>query len=104
MPRLDQGLHEFKEESQNDLGYNYYRQPQKRKYSRDEPQDVAAYASEMLDNPKYKIGDWVLHDTFGKGQILGVENSNAGTKLSIFFGTKGLKKIVAEYANLQVLD
>ncbi len=49
----------------------------------------------------YKIGQWMQHESFGRGQILMVEKSNLGTKLTIAFGKNRIKKLIAEYANLE---
>ncbi len=53
--------------------------------------------------PAYQPGQCVVHEAFGKGQILAVESSRHGTKLTIRFQRGGVKKIVAEYANLELL-
>ncbi|GAB4332036.1 MAG: DNA helicase PcrA [Calditrichia bacterium] len=52
------------------------------------------------ENSEYKIGQYVVHETFGKGQILGVDVSNLGTKLTIQFSDRKIRKLIAEYANL----
>jgi len=51
---------------------------------------------------KYKIGQYVHHEVFGRGQILGIDVTNLGTKLTIQFLNRNLKKIIAEYANLKM--
>jgi DNA helicase-2/ATP-dependent DNA helicase PcrA len=84
--------------------YGYRKKPGSRLQVKESPENVSAYAAAMLENSLYKIGDWVLHEEYGKGQVLGVENSSAGTKLSVFFKNKGLKKLIAEYANLKMVD
>jgi DNA helicase-2/ATP-dependent DNA helicase PcrA len=64
-----------------------------------------SFAAEMItDEGVWKIGDWVLHEQYGKGQILGMESASMGTKLSVFFKSAGMKKLIAEYANLQKID
>ncbi len=92
------------EDSYDDFGSHRRESRQQRIRFQESPGDVSAYASEMLDHPDYKIGDWVIHEEFGRGQILGVERGSAGTKLSVFFKSKGLKKLIAEYANLRVVE
>ena len=52
------------------------------------------------ENSEFKIGQYVSHETFGKGQVLGVDSSSMGTKLTIQFANRQLKKLIAEYANL----
>jgi hypothetical protein len=86
------------------LVYEYDYPNRKKTHYDDDFKDVSGYAAKMLEESEYKIGDWVQHEKFGKGQILGVEKSAAGTKLSVFFKSEGLKKLIAEYANLQLLD
>lgn len=58
----------------------------------------------VLDYSIYSVGQWVVHDDFGKGQILGIGKSGNGTKLTIMFAKNRLKKIIAEYANIQIVD
>lgn len=58
----------------------------------------------ILDYSIYSVGQWVLHDDFGKGQILGISRSGNGTKLTIMFAKNRFKKIIAEYANIQIVD
>jgi len=55
------------------------------------------------DDGEYQIGQWIQHTDFGKGQIVGIEQSRMGTKLTIVFGKNSIKKIIAEYANLEIL-
>jgi DNA helicase-2/ATP-dependent DNA helicase PcrA len=52
----------------------------------------------------FNIGQYVMHDVFGKGQILGVQRSSLGTKLTVRFGKMNIKKLIAEYANLTLCD
>ncbi|MEJ2636060.1 MAG: 3'-5' exonuclease [Calditrichia bacterium] len=52
----------------------------------------------------FKIGQYVEHDVFGRGQILNVDVSNLGTKLTIQFSNRSIKKLIAEYANLKTSD
>jgi len=83
------------------VGTATYRQ--ERRSSR--PRAAIDFAEQMLSaDSTYKIGDWVQHESFGKGQILGVEGSGSGTKLTVLFQKKQLKKLIAEYANLTILD
>lgn len=56
------------------------------------------------ENSEYKIGQYVSHEVFGRGQILGVETSSLGTKLTINFANRRIKKLIAEYANLKISD
>ncbi len=56
------------------------------------------------ENSEFKIGQSVHHQVFGDGQILGVEASSMGTKLTIQFENSSIKKLIAEYANLTLLE
>lgn len=52
----------------------------------------------------FKIGQYVNHEVFGRGQVLGVDQSTLGTKLTIQFDNLEIKKVIAEYANLTIAD
>jgi len=52
----------------------------------------------------FKIGQYVRHEVFGRGQILGVESTRLGTKLVVQFENVSIKKLIAEYANLTISD
>ncbi|MCK4894320.1 MAG: hypothetical protein KAT07_10150, partial [Calditrichia bacterium] len=52
----------------------------------------------------FKIGQYVQHEVFGRGQILGVESTRQGTKLVVQFENVSIKKLIAEYANLTISD
>lgn len=56
------------------------------------------------ENSEFKIGQSVHHQVFGDGQILSVEVSSMGTKLTIQFENSSIKKLIAEYANLTLLE
>ncbi len=82
-----------------------YRQPGRQEQRRYGRSTAASVASRMVDaGGAYRIGDWVIHEKFGKGQVLGVEGSGNGTKLTVLFAGKQLKKLIAEYANLRKAD
>jgi hypothetical protein len=52
----------------------------------------------------FKIGQYVSHDVFGRGQVLGVDVTRQGTKLTVHFENNSIKKLIAEYANLTISD
>ncbi len=58
----------------------------------------------ILEDSNYSVGQWIVHDAFGRGQILGIGKSGQGTKLTVLFPKNQIKKIIAEYANIQVID
>jgi DNA helicase-2/ATP-dependent DNA helicase PcrA len=56
------------------------------------------------ESSDFKIGQHVEHEVFGRGQILGVEQTRLGTKLVVQFENVSIKKLIAEYANLTISD
>jgi DNA helicase II / ATP-dependent DNA helicase PcrA len=51
-------------------------------------------------NSKYEIGEKVTHKKFGKGIITKIDGKNNECKLEIQFENIGMKRLVAEFANL----
>ena len=51
--------------------------------------------------PVFKPGDTVVHRAFGKGMILSTTPMGNDTLLEIAFDTKGIKKIMANFAHLK---
>jgi hypothetical protein len=49
------------------------------------------------------LGTSVLHDKFGRGVIVGREGGGEGLIVAIQFERAGVKKIMAKYANLEIL-
>lgn len=85
--------------SQNNNYGGYQRKSRQQKFKRPE----STYVPDFSGESGYNIGDWVIHEQFGKGQILGIEKSTTGTKLTVIFSGKALKKLIAEYANLELV-
>jgi DNA helicase-2/ATP-dependent DNA helicase PcrA len=52
----------------------------------------------------YAIGSRVYHETFGKGEVIGVEGQGDKMKISIKFEGEVYKKLIAQYANLTPLE
>lgn len=52
---------------------------------------------------RWKAGDAVLHNTFGKGRILSVTPMGNDCLLAIAFEQAGTKKIMANFARLKPL-
>ena len=93
-------LHDLQaEDAQGNSAYqerfNWRKKPRKETFGDSVLQD---------ENSPYKIGQFVRHDEYGKGQILGVESAKLGTKLTVLFPRKGIKKLIAEYANLVTIE
>jgi len=52
----------------------------------------------------YALGSRVYHETFGKGEVIGVEGQGDKMKISIKFDGDVLKKLIAQYANLTPIE
>jgi DNA helicase-2/ATP-dependent DNA helicase PcrA len=50
---------------------------------------------EPLSGPK--VGEWIQHPSFGKGQVLEIESSSSGRRLKIRFVQAGIKRIAASF-------
>ncbi len=84
----------------------------KKKVTKTKPQvkTFAKRPSSLFGGPKekaaageYEIGQQVKHTFFGKGAILKVEGSGPEARLTIVFAGS-TKKLVAKFANLEILD
>lgn len=49
------------------------------------------------------IGNWVIHERFGKGQVLNLEGVGADKKAEIKFDVGGIKKLLLRFAKLDVI-
>src|SRR5690606_8616233 len=56
----------------------------------------------LTDN-KLAVGNIVLHERFGKGQILNIEGVGADKKAEIKFDVGGIKKLLLRFAKLEVI-
>jgi DNA helicase-2/ATP-dependent DNA helicase PcrA len=56
----------------------------------------------LFDN-KLNIGNLVMHERFGKGEILNIEGVGGDKKAEIRFEVGGIKKLLLRFAKLQVL-
>ncbi len=70
----------------------------------------SAYNSSAFAKPKaeaaavaYKVGQRVKHKAFGEGMILSAVPMGNDTLLEVAFDTKGTKKIMANFAKLEIL-
>jgi len=52
----------------------------------------------------YAVGSHVYHETFGKGEVVGVEGQGDKMKISIKFEGEIYKKLIAQYANLTPVE
>jgi DNA helicase-2/ATP-dependent DNA helicase PcrA len=56
------------------------------------------------ESVSYAVGSQVYHETFGKGEVIGVEGQGDKMKISIKFDGEIYKKLIAQYANLTPLE
>jgi DNA helicase-2/ATP-dependent DNA helicase PcrA len=56
------------------------------------------------EGTNYTVGSRVYHETFGKGEVIGVEGQGDKMKISIKFDGEVYKKLIAQYANLTPLE
>jgi DNA helicase II / ATP-dependent DNA helicase PcrA len=56
----------------------------------------------LLDN-NLTVGNIVMHERFGKGEIIGLEGVGADKKAEIRFDVGGLKKLLLRFAKLEVI-
>ena len=54
--------------------------------------------------PQYRIGISVLHKKFGEGIILNIEPEEDDLKVEINFEKVGTKRLMAKYANLEIIE
>ena len=65
---------------------------------------VISYQPQKQNNTnKYKVGMKVSHKTFGEGLIIGERPMASDTLLEIAFDKAGTKKLMANYANLDII-
>ncbi len=56
------------------------------------------------EDTAYTVGTRVYHETFGKGEVIGVEGHGDKMKISIRFEGEVYKKLIAQYANLTPIE
>jgi DNA helicase-2/ATP-dependent DNA helicase PcrA len=60
-------------------------------------------ANANLFDSKLTVGNIVLHERFGKGEILNLEGTGADKKAEIKFDVGGIKKLLLRFAKLEVI-
>lgn len=65
--------------------------------------NVPTSGSANLANNALNVGNVVMHDRFGKGQILNLEGVGADKKAEIKFEIGGIKKLLLRFAKLDVI-
>ncbi len=61
-------------------------------------------SSANLFDTKLNVGNVVMHERFGKGEILNIEGVGGDKKAEIRFEVGGIKKLLLRFAKLQVLS
>ena len=59
-------------------------------------------AANLFDN-KLVAGNIVMHERFGKGEVLNLEGAGADKKAEIKFEVGGIKKLLLRFAKLEVI-
>lgn len=84
-----------------------------KKYGEEEPpssirrlKPVSSNASSgaAVSDSKLNVGNIVMHERFGKGQVLNIEGAGADKKAEIKFEVGGIKKLLLRFAKLDILS
>ena len=84
-----------------------------KKYGEEEPpssirrlKPVSSNASSgaPVSDSKLNVGNIVMHERFGKGQVLNIEGAGADKKAEIKFEVGGIKKLLLRFAKLDILS
>ena len=67
------------------------------------PVGNAQQVSANLFDGNLTVGNMVMHERFGKGEILGLEGAGADKKAEIKFEVGGIKKLLLRFAKLEVI-
>lgn len=54
-------------------------------------------------NTAFHVGNFVFHDTFGKGEVLSIEGTGPNSKAEIKFEHAGIKKLLLQFAKLKLI-
>lgn len=57
-----------------------------------------------VSDTKLNVGNIVMHERFGKGQVLNIEGAGADKKAEIKFEVGGIKKLLLRFARLDILS
>ncbi|HEY0091762.1 MAG TPA: hypothetical protein VGB43_04665, partial [Flavobacterium sp.] len=57
-----------------------------------------------LFDSKLTVGDVVMHERFGKGEIMNLEGAGGDKKAEIRFEVGGIKKLLLRFAKLDVIN
>jgi DNA helicase-2/ATP-dependent DNA helicase PcrA len=65
---------------------------------------ISAPAASLKKGSGVRAGATVAHPKYGKGLVLRREGDGDEAKITVSFPGHGLKKLVAKYASLKVVD
>ncbi len=68
------------------------------------PVDSGSSKPGLHDDTKLNVGNVVMHERFGKGQVLNLEGAGADKKAEIKFEVGGIKKLLLRFAKLDVIE
>ena len=63
--------------------------------------EISEYKSSNLDYIDINEGDFIIHNRFGKGEVLRTEGFGGDKKAEVKFGNSGLKKILLKFAKYE---
>ena len=66
--------------------------------------NIKARNTNNVDLSKYKVGQSIFHKKFGEGVIIGLEPENDDIKVDIDFNKVGHKRLMAKFANLEIIE
>ena len=58
----------------------------------------------LVDLARFQVGTEVFHKKFGKGIITKTEPEDDDLKVDIEFEKAGMKRLMAKFANLEILE
>lgn len=61
-------------------------------------------STSAVSDTKLNVGNIVMHERFGKGQVLNIEGAGADKKAEIKFEVGGIKKLLLRFARLDILS
>ena len=67
------------------------------------PMTTSSVTSSSGVETKVNVGDVVMHERFGKGEVLNLEGAGADRKAEIRFDVGGIKKLLLRFAKLNVI-
>ncbi|HRC83992.1 MAG TPA: 3'-5' exonuclease, partial [Thermoanaerobaculia bacterium] len=102
---------ELVEERRSPALFETYRARHVQSFFSDRPSSVSAAPSSpprpasppSRPTPELRKGSHVRHPTLGRGVVLEIDGSGDSAKITVFFDTQGKKRLVAKFANLELL-